>query len=252
MAPFTALPSGAAPSGQQATKRKRGKRGGRRRSRSSSLARRINAQAVERQEAWTETGQPDLTDTLTRKLDRDFAEVRDNEAGNSGEPFAGRTMKGGSRMSFRDDMTQLGWKYDGQTGGNHVRFTHPEYGTYIGPLTTSDKRRQRNQALSTVAHLMGLTLADVKGRLGQSQRSQPAEERKRRRQRRRRSRARQSFGGSTSNALRGASAQLPAARLVEDTRDGAEKPVNEVLRNWNQAEAARKQRGDVFPWSEAA
>lgn len=73
-------------------------RGGRRGRRAQEIGR-INARARERQVAWAETGQPDLTDALTHKLDRDFAELRradrdDYATGTpEGEPFAGKTQE---------------------------------------------------------------------------------------------------------------------------------------------------------------
>ena len=69
----------AAPSASQAPKRKT-RRGGKRRGRSATIERRINARATERQEAWLETGQRDLTEALTRKLGHDFEELRESEA----------------------------------------------------------------------------------------------------------------------------------------------------------------------------
>lgn len=57
---------------ERSVRRKRGGRRGRR----AQLVGQINAKARERQQAWRETGQPDLTEELTRKLDRDFSDLR--------------------------------------------------------------------------------------------------------------------------------------------------------------------------------
>lgn len=59
----------------------------------------VNARARERQAAWAETGQPDLTDALTRKLRRDFSDLRqadreDYATGTpEGQPYGGRTQR---------------------------------------------------------------------------------------------------------------------------------------------------------------
>lgn len=66
---------------EQATTRKRGKRGEGRR-----LRRQMEREARERQAAWAETGQPDRTRALTSKLARDSADLREALAGDPGDP----------------------------------------------------------------------------------------------------------------------------------------------------------------------
>lgn len=69
----------------------------RKRTRDATIQRRIHAQARERQVAWSEAGLPDVTEALTRKLTRDFAELRKTDrdayaAGvPEGTPYRGRT-----------------------------------------------------------------------------------------------------------------------------------------------------------------
>ena len=70
------------------------KRRNRKRTHRATIQRQINAKARERQGAWAETGQRDLTETLTRKLDRDFSELRQTDPP-QGDPFKGRTAKAG-------------------------------------------------------------------------------------------------------------------------------------------------------------
>lgn len=70
------------------------KRRNRKRTQRATLQRKIHARAVERQEAWSETGLADLTDTLTRKLNRDFSDLRKTDPP-EGDEFRGRTAKAG-------------------------------------------------------------------------------------------------------------------------------------------------------------
>lgn len=88
----------AAPNASQAPKRK-ARRGGKRRGRNATILRRIDARARERQQAWAETGHPDLTDALTRKLGRDFSDLRTADRDDyahgtpEGDSFAGKTQR---------------------------------------------------------------------------------------------------------------------------------------------------------------
>lgn len=74
--------------------RKRARRG-----RQARILRDINDRAAERQGAWLETGQRDLTDALTRKLDRDFQNLRTADREDyangtpEGEPYRGKTQR---------------------------------------------------------------------------------------------------------------------------------------------------------------
>lgn len=95
--------SGAAPSGQQATTRKRGRRGGNRRGKRARLDRAIDraidSAATDRQHRWlvsSHYGTPARTAALTDELDELYGELRENraETGESkGEPFAGRCSR---------------------------------------------------------------------------------------------------------------------------------------------------------------
>lgn len=91
---FADSQTGAADSEQATTtsQRRRGRRGGRRRglhAREQREARRdavvrqaaIEGLAEDRQDAWAETGQGSETATLTRKLDKAFADRRDHQVG---------------------------------------------------------------------------------------------------------------------------------------------------------------------------
>jgi hypothetical protein len=53
----------------------------RKRSTGATTIRRIDARARERQAAWTETGQPNLTERLTRELDGLYGDYRDERVG---------------------------------------------------------------------------------------------------------------------------------------------------------------------------
>lgn len=93
--------SGAAPSEQQAT-RKRGRRGGRRRGRRAKVLRTIEAHVRERREVWGPTRTLDdalyVADVHDRKLDHDYEDLRtadreDYAAGTpEGDPYRGRTQ----------------------------------------------------------------------------------------------------------------------------------------------------------------
>jgi hypothetical protein len=65
----------------------KGKRNRRKRTTAAGTVRRINARARERQAAWLETGQPNLTYRLTRELDGLYGEHRDEQAGTLTDPF---------------------------------------------------------------------------------------------------------------------------------------------------------------------
>lgn len=94
--------SGAAPSEQQATK-KRGRRGGRRRGRRAKVLRQIEAHVRERREVWGPTRTLDdalyVADVHDRKLGHDYEDLReadreDYSAGTpEGQPYGGRTQR---------------------------------------------------------------------------------------------------------------------------------------------------------------
>lgn len=93
-APDGATPSRSAPVTVEAEGRKRGrKRGGRRGHRSVTAE--IHRTAHERQDAWAQGGQPNVTYRLTGQLDELYDEHRDEQAGSLTDPYYGRTMKAG-------------------------------------------------------------------------------------------------------------------------------------------------------------
>lgn len=93
---------GAAPTEQQATK-KRGRRGGRRRGRRAKVLRQIEAHVRERREVWGPTRTLDdalyVAGVHDRKLGHDYEDLRkadrdDYTAGTpEGEPYRGRTQR---------------------------------------------------------------------------------------------------------------------------------------------------------------
>lgn len=65
----------------------------RKRTTGATTIRRINARARERQAAWAETGQPNLTEHLTRELDGLYDAYRDERAGTLTDPYRGNTAR---------------------------------------------------------------------------------------------------------------------------------------------------------------
>ncbi len=66
-------------------------RGGRRGRGLRATVRQIQTKATERQAAWLQTEQPNLTEHLTRELDGLYGDRRDLQAGTLTAPYRGRT-----------------------------------------------------------------------------------------------------------------------------------------------------------------
>lgn len=77
----TPTDSGAAPDEQQATTRKRGRRGGRRRGKRAVSLRALNKKAEKRQAAWLKAGRPNETQRLTTDLEELYQQLRGERAG---------------------------------------------------------------------------------------------------------------------------------------------------------------------------
>lgn len=67
------------------------KRGGNRGRGRRGIVRQIHAKSTERQAAWAETDQPNLTHQISVELDGLYGDLRDERKGDPGEPFRGRT-----------------------------------------------------------------------------------------------------------------------------------------------------------------
>lgn len=63
------------------------------------------------------------------------------------------------------NLVALGFEHQGDTGGGHPRFVHPDYGTVVLPSTPSDWRWRKNLR-AQVANRMGLTVRQLEDRLG--------------------------------------------------------------------------------------
>ncbi len=81
------IPSSTAPHRVEARKRGHSSRGGRR----GRTVNAIHRTAQERQTAWAETDQPNLTFQLTSELDGLYGDLRDERKGDPGQPFRGVT-----------------------------------------------------------------------------------------------------------------------------------------------------------------
>lgn len=87
--PQKSSPASTAPSQVAARKKGHSRRGGNR----GRVVNRIHNVAVQRQDAWSEGDQPNVTYQLTRELEELFDERRDEQRGTLRDPFRGRTAR---------------------------------------------------------------------------------------------------------------------------------------------------------------